>query len=86
MSPYSKITVSSGKTYMTPFDLQHLIEKMTGGNNGKICDEFIQIVTIDTETGEEKQVVLNPQQIVVMEEAKFKRTPHVPAVFKYENQ
>ncbi|MBW3492283.1 hypothetical protein [Bacillus sp. FDAARGOS_1420] len=86
MSPYSKIIVSSGNTYMTPFDLQHLIEKMTSGNDGKICDKFIQIVIIDTKAGEEKQVVLNPQQIVVMEEAKFKRAPHVPAVFKYENQ
>ncbi|MGX5634425.1 hypothetical protein [Bacillus thuringiensis] len=86
MDEYSKVILSNGNEYIVPVECQELIEKECSNQVGEIYNKFIRIQHIDVGTGNTIQLVLNPQQIVAIEEVKFKRGPHIPSIFRNENK
>lgn len=86
MDKYSKVILSNGNEYIVPVECQELIEKDCSNQAGEIYNTFIRVLHVDVGTGDKMQIMLNPQQIVAIEEVKFKKVPHIPSIFRNENK
>ncbi|MBG9617625.1 hypothetical protein [Bacillus cereus] len=84
MACYSKITLLNGKEYIVPMQFDTLIEKMLVNGEGEFLNTFVLTSHIDEETGNEIQVALNPQYIVIIVETSIRIQPNIPSVFRIE--
>ncbi|PGZ44603.1 hypothetical protein COE56_29960 [Bacillus anthracis] len=84
MSRYSKIILSNGNAYIVPIHPSTLLEREFLNKEGEIYNKFIYLPQIDLETGNQNNITLNPQHIVVIEEMNPIKYQNIPTVFRIE--